>query len=215
MLSKLLPPICCCCLFNTLNSCFDIPSLCVCESECASLLIIMSSLHMQRYARASVCVRAAFAAVVVPSLSLLCFFILKLVSKFNYTALCCSCCAARNFAFCSTVFTCFVVLINQFSNTVRERGAHRLLTLIKYSYADMHMQVVCMCVYCICFACCTRRHTQTSIEQITHTLLLLLLSNWRHCNYTYTHTHTVRSRTQRRAFARHSHLLWQQIFNLK
>lgn len=78
---------------------------------------------------------------------------LKLVSKLNYTALCCSCCAGQNFAFCSTVFTCFVVLINQFSNTesecVREREAHRLLTLIKYSYADMHMQVACMRV-CVC-----------------------------------------------------------------
>lgn len=51
--------------------------------------------------------------------SLFCAF-LKLVSKLNYTALCCSCCAGQNFAFCSTVFTCFVVLINQFSNTESE-----------------------------------------------------------------------------------------------
>lgn len=82
MLSKLLPRICylcCCCLFNTLNSCFDIPSVCVCvcESQCASLLIIMSSLYMQTYASFCMCVCvcaavAAFAAVVV--LSLLCFF---------------------------------------------------------------------------------------------------------------------------------------------
>lgn len=189
MLSKLLPPICFCCLFNTLNSCFDIPSLCVCESECASLLIIMSSLHMQRYARASVCVRAAFAAVVVPSLSLLCFFILKLVSKFNYTALCCSCCAARNFAFCSTVFTCFVVLINQFSNTDSEREAHTDY----WPWLSTHTQTcICRWYACVCIVfvlLVARGDTRKLLLSKLHTLCCCYSCQIGDTVITHTHTH--------------------------